>query len=334
MSGILELIRENSFEAVHKLLRETKNKYSNARNIDNVAALSLATKTLPPYKAVLLIDALMKAGATLPERDNERRHALLFACEAGVDPVILDALFRWNIIRNDVLNRWWNHVNIDGNGVFILACRSGNYALAEHILKTVLNYRLATAKDLLFGNANNILKALLYAVENHGQNDFCRILGMCHNIIDYFPEEYDNFNEDVETGFEIILSGIITLALEREMYTAVLYYFAHFRLTKYSDTYYVYPLGRLVWKLIARNPSVVLPKSIRNLSISYESYHSWKKNKDLALVLLRAYKNTTFADILGCISSYLYWDLLDKKAATRDRARNPTLEDGCGGFYS
>lgn len=59
MSEILELISENSFEAVHKLLRETKNKYSNARNNDNVAALSLATKTLPPYKAVLLIDALM-----------------------------------------------------------------------------------------------------------------------------------------------------------------------------------------------------------------------------------------------------------------------------------
>jgi hypothetical protein len=222
MSEIPELISENSFEAVHKLLRETKNKYSNARTYDNVAALSLATKTLPPSKAVLLIDALMKAGATLPKRDNERRHALLFACEAGVDPVIFDTLLRWNIIRNDVLDRWWNHVNISKNGVFILACMSGNYTLAEYILKTVLKYRLATAEDFLFGRANHILKGLLFAVKNHGQNDFCRILGMCHNIIDDFPEKCDNFDEDLLVGTTIDLSGILTLALEREMYTALL----------------------------------------------------------------------------------------------------------------
>jgi hypothetical protein len=87
---------------------------------------------------VLVIDALMKAGATLLKRDNECRHALLFACEAGVDPVIFDALLRWNTIRNDILDKWWNHVNISNNGVFILACMSGNYTLAEHNLKNGL----------------------------------------------------------------------------------------------------------------------------------------------------------------------------------------------------
>ena len=336
---IAELIGENSFEAVHKLLMETKNKYSNARNNHNIAALSLATKTLPPHKAVYLIDALMKAGATLPKRDNERRHALLFACEAGVDPVIFDALLKWNVIRNDVLGNWWNHVNISKNGVFILACMSGNYTLAEHILKTVLKYRLATAEDFLFGRSNHILKGLLFAVENHGQNDFCKILGMCDNIIDYFPEEYDNFDEDQETGTSIYLSGILTHALEREMYTAVLDYSAYFSVMDYSQ-YNCNLMGRVVWKLIARNPFVVLPKNIIDLSLSYERNGSWEKNKDLALVLLRAYKNTAFADILGCISSFIYWFALDKKAliVARDIASVPwvgdtTFYDSDGDYY-
>jgi hypothetical protein len=87
-------------------------------------------------------------------------------------------------------------------------------------------------------------------------------------------------------------------------------------------------MGRVVWKLTIRNPSVVLPKSIRNLSISFERKASWEKNKDLALVLLRAYKNTAFSDILGCISSYMYCSLLDKEAAAKsDLASFPMVVD-------
>jgi hypothetical protein len=201
-----------------------------------------------------------------------------------------------------------------------------------------LKYRLATAEDFLFGRPNHFLKGLLFAVENHGKNDFCRILGMCHNIIDHFPEEYDNFDRDLQMGTIIDLSGILNLALEREMYTAVLDFSAHFSAIDYS-LYDSDPLGRVVWKFIARNPSVVLPKSIRDLSNSFERKESWKKNRDLALVLLRAYKNTNFADILGCISSYLSWPLLDKKAAaTRDLACVPMvvdsrIRDSDGDFY-
>lgn len=149
---------------------------------------------------------------------------------------------------------------------------------------------------------------------------------MCHNIIDDFPEKYDNYDGDLQMGTTVDLSGILTLALEREMYTAVLDYSAHFK-GDYSAHFDFNLMRRVVWKLIARNPSVVLPKSIRNLSISYESNESWGKKRNLALVLLRAYKNTTFADILGCIASYMHSLLLDNNAAKRDLASFPMVAD-------
>lgn len=96
MSNILQLIRDNSFEAIHLLLKGRYNRISNAKDRNNVSALLLATKTLPPLEAVRLIDALIAAGANLQKKDGGKRNVLLYACHAGVDPMVFDAILNWN----------------------------------------------------------------------------------------------------------------------------------------------------------------------------------------------------------------------------------------------
>ena len=188
MSDILQLIRDNSFEAIHILLRGCHNRISNAKDENNVSALSLATKTLPPLEAVRLIDALIVAGANLQKRDDEKRNVLLFACKAGVDPIIFCAILNWNPRRKNNLVGWWEHFDSSYNGAFVLACNSGNFDLAEHVLNVALT--TVSPTSFLNGEPNNILKALLFAVEAFDESAALKVMKMYHKVIDKIPGGY------------------------------------------------------------------------------------------------------------------------------------------------
>ena len=135
MADFLQQIRLNSIDSALETLKSQRNRVSNAKTPDgSVSALMLASELTPPSKAIQLIDALVLNGASLNKRVEKRRHVILYACEAGVDPSIIDALLKWNKSKKNVIDRWWIHCDSNFNGVFILACSSLNFNLVEHIL--------------------------------------------------------------------------------------------------------------------------------------------------------------------------------------------------------
>ena len=72
------------------------------------------------------------------------------------------------------------------NGAFVLACSSGNFNLAEHVLNVALT--AVSPTSFLGGEPNNILKALLFAVEAFDVSAALKVMNMCHgwrNIQNY-----------------------------------------------------------------------------------------------------------------------------------------------------
>ena len=48
---------------------------------------------------------------------------------------------------------------------------------------------------ILCGRSNNILKALIWAVEVQEEMSVLKLLRLCHEVIDEFPVEYDDYTD-------------------------------------------------------------------------------------------------------------------------------------------
>jgi hypothetical protein len=152
---------------------------------------------------VRLINALVAAGASLQKLDNEKRNVILYACEAGVDPIIFDALLNWNPRRKINLDNWWRSFDQHGNGACDLACESGNFNLAEHVLRAALTH--VSASWFLPDGVYNILRVLSSAVLGSDESAAIKILNICHKVTNevsegrVLPEEKLSFELKPET---------------------------------------------------------------------------------------------------------------------------------------
>ena len=83
------------------------------------------------------------------------------------------------------------------------------------------------------------------------------------------------------------------------------------------------------------NGRVGISLNVKKLALSYEREHLWKKNKSLALVLLRFYKGRRNNDILEHISSFLDCPGLDLDEVERreDFHRNGQYCPDCDDWY-
>jgi hypothetical protein len=330
MSAILQYIDDNLFDLAIQLLREKGNKVSNAKNIDGVSALMLATKLKPVSKAIELIDALMKAGASINKRDNNRRHVLLFACENGVDPIIFDKLLKWNSVRKNILKEWWVQCDIDKNGVFILACMSQNFDLAKHVLSIAFTKAETFSENFLESRSNHILKAMELAVMQLDEIFVVRLIRLSREFVDEIGNELeiddefvndkdlDPFGESLCNSRTIYLTDIFRFALDHGMFHFIVEYETIFN----PD----YKFKETIWKWMHyqnKDGRIDIPVKVQKFALSYEKNELWKKNKDTALVLLRVYKNRYKNDILDNISSFLYSPSLDVVCWLRRKALVP-----------
>jgi hypothetical protein len=192
-SLFLHLIENDSFDWAIRLLRNKGSEIANAQNEkkdegDGESALMLATELKPVSKAVELIDALMYAGASMDTKEN--RHygrVFFFACSRGVDPAIFDRLIMWDSMRENKLQEWWSHCDVNGNGSFVLACESWNIILAEHILS--LAFTQHRQENFLESMPNHILKSL--AVHDYFNEKFMvKWLRLLRTYVDKIPQEY------------------------------------------------------------------------------------------------------------------------------------------------
>jgi hypothetical protein len=327
MSELLQLINDNYCDLAIALLRSMGKEISNTKNSNGVSALMLATTVTPKENAVSLITALMEAGASLNKRDNKRRHVLLYACEAGVDPIIIDEILKWNSTRCKVLEEWWHQCNDDKDGVFILACKSGNYSLAEHILNAAS--KNIPVEELLHGRSNNVLKALKVAVKEHNEDFVTRVLRMCRQFTLEIPNEHeveygDCYHDDRST---IYLTDILKSALDRGMFAFLLE----------CRTFSPDELEETVWKWFKSNVNgeTAIPIDIKHLALRYEKKVTWEENRSLALLLLRVYNGRRCNDILEHISSFIYCPELDLKILNgrEEFRRNAKFCFDCENWY-
>lgn len=312
MSAFLQLIEEGSFNLAIQQLREKGNRISNSKNEDGVSALMLATELVDIPEAVELISALMRAGASINKRDKKRRHVLLYACEKGVDPTIFDELLKWNSMRKDALREWWVQCDSNKNGVFVLACESQNFDLVKHVLS--IAYPLYSRENFLESRSNHILKALESAVTVAEEDFAIKLVRLSRKFIDEIPDEFEveneNYGEDSDSNSSrtIYITDIFKLALDKGMFHFITKYGAIFN----PDSEF----KKVIWRWINLNGADLnsIPKRVKKFAESYETENLWKKNKDVALILLRFLKDRYQNDILTHISLFVYSSSLDEKS--------------------
>ena len=303
-------------------MRQFGNKLSNAKNGNEVTALMLATKVIPSSNALLLIDALMKSGASLNKRDIHRKHVLLYACEAGVDPAIF-----YDIVRrsssNGSLGKWWVHCDREKNGALILAAKSKNVELFRHVM-TVARTK---DTDFLDNESNNILK-ILDLIVKWGNTDEHLVIEFL-KIIREFAE--DNFDHEVriepaegedyweEEGLyvgrnppKIYLEDVIARSLDFRMFDFVREFANLFA----SDPY----IKCIVWKWIEHNKTKTVPTQVQKLALLYEHEELWKKNRIIHLIFLRVLRGRVHSskDIVNHVSSFLLCPSLDIKTVDEE----------------
>jgi hypothetical protein len=71
---------------------------------------------------------------------------------------------------------------------------------------------------------------------------------------------------------------------------------------------------------------------MRKFALSFERSELWKRNNDIALVLLRAFKTNYQSDILAHISSFVYTTSIDAKARD-EKKRVAKYCCECKGWY-
>jgi hypothetical protein len=315
------------------------------------SALMLATGLKPASKAIELIDALMYSGADMYTYENRYNgHVFFFACRNGVDPAIFDKLVMWDSMRKKIFQAWWSQCDINGNGVFVLACGSQNISLAEHILCLAFTHH--HQENFLESMPNHILKSLM--VHNRDCFDemfMVKWLRLFRKYVDEIPQEYtipvgknDIYSDSIgdehlpHYGSRITLSGPFLFALKNGMYNFMEEYAALFNADyKYKETIWRWLHEKENRSLRDRRPMdtsgrYAVPTTMRQVALSYERSELWKRNKDIILVLLRAFEAKYQSDILEHVSSFVYTTSLDAKAKDEEK-RDAHYCCECKGWY-
>jgi hypothetical protein len=224
---------------------------------------------------------------------------------------------RWNVIKNNALRNWWIKSDDVGDGIFILACQSRNFDLVRHVLNVASTEQ--TPKIFLGSRPNHILRALEIVVCNRFEKDFAlKLLRLSREFLDELPEQY-TFREATEfTGVYrvqvVFLTDIFKEALDRGQFSFVLEYSVLFT----PD----YNFKQEIWLWLnseEENSRTNIPVALRKLAFCYEKNELWKKNKDLALILLRCLNNRRNHDLLEHISSFMYFPSLDVEALIEEK---------------
>jgi hypothetical protein len=183
----LQLIKDDSIDLAIRMLQEEGSKVANAKNACGESALMLATELKPVSKAIELIDGLMEAGASMDTSEYQYYGPVfLFACRRGVAPAIFDKLILWDSIRENLFQEWWSKCDRNGNGVFVLACKSQNISLVEHILS--LAFTQHHQENFLESMANHILKSLrVQHKEGFDEEFMLKWLRLVRKYVDEIP---------------------------------------------------------------------------------------------------------------------------------------------------
>ncbi|RLN47781.1 hypothetical protein BBJ28_00003891 [Nothophytophthora sp. Chile5] len=97
-------------------------------------SLMVAATHSDPKRAVQLIDMLLANGADLGAKDHRGRQVLMFACDKGAHPSVIECLLKWNRKRAG----WelgWADRDTSGKNAVVLASRSGHGSLVAFLLK-------------------------------------------------------------------------------------------------------------------------------------------------------------------------------------------------------
>lgn len=289
----LDLIINNSINEARQVVSIQGNKVSNSKTEQGVSALMLASKVEPPSQAISIIDALMKAGASLNKRDNERNHILLYACEFGVNPGVFDRILYWNERKKDILKKWWRQCNSNKHGVWIQSCISGNVSLMKHV------FRVATEKDgneFLLDDSNHILKALEIVVIDQGKESLAlEVLEIWKTItwssssldddslydLNTIPDscEYQTDTDWDESSIRTIhLTDILKAALVGRMFDFILSYYETL-LTVWSKNDFHQFLWSWMQEEMQGNKfgELEIHPSLMRFSNKYEIQELWKK---------------------------------------------------------
>jgi hypothetical protein len=292
------------------------------------SALMLATKLKPVSKAIELIDALMYSGASMDTLEYKYYgNVFFYACRKGVDPIIFDKLILWDAMREKIFQEWWSQCDSNGNGVFILACEGQNISLVEHILS--LAFTQHRQENFLEGMPNHILKSVfIHHRDCFDEKFMVKWLRVLRKYVDKIPQQYTMGKNETgdwkpteehypHNGSTLLLSGVFHFAFLNRMFDFIEEFAALFD-------------ADIIWRWFHEKENLSLnggrpidgigrygvPVTIWRFALAHEKSELWKRNKDIALVLLRGFKAEYQSDILEHISSFVYTTALDAK--TRD----------------
>ena len=273
-----QLISDNSFDLAIELLGKGGHEVFDIENGDGYQLLSIAVKVIPSSNAVLLVEALINAGVSIYVLDYtewSKRNDLFFACKIGVDPIIFDALLKWDIERNARHVKWWrefrnfyNTTNGSNEGILHIACRSGHYDLVEHLMHTISKEE--SVRRVLDGNANNIAQILGNTILFQSEDYNIKLICLCRRFFDNFPvgyshcyslSHYMDHSDYCEAVYS--LKEVIGHALTNSKYAFVLEFTKLFPSRKVNQIIWK-------WKIWSAN---VLPSSLRLRALSYHPSH-------------------------------------------------------------
>jgi hypothetical protein len=216
------------------------------------------------------------------------------------------------------MQEWWSLCDDNGNEVFVLACESQNISLAEYILS--LAFTQHHQENFLESMPIHILKSLMVHHRDSFNEEFIvKWLRLLRKHVDEIPQEYTIEKNDIDgdpthqhlphIGSKITLLGPFLFALRNGMYAFMEEYAALFNADyKYKETIWRWLHGNENRSLRIGRPMdttdrYAVPITMRKFALSYERGELWKRNKDIALVLLRAFEARYQSDISEHVSS-------------------------------
>jgi hypothetical protein len=147
-------------------------------------------------------------------------------------------------------------------------------------------------------------------------------------------------------GLKLTLSSTVEFALNNAMFDFIEEYAALFNADyNFKETIWRWLHEKenrcwrngLLFEKVSRNSVPVtvysVPVTVRKFALSYERSELWKRNKDIALVLLSTLKTKYQSDILELVSSFLYTTSLDAKASDKEK-RDPQYCCECKCWYT
>ncbi|RLN49890.1 hypothetical protein BBJ28_00002012 [Nothophytophthora sp. Chile5] len=162
-----EEVRAGNVDGMLELL-ELEPRLVHARNEDRATSLMVAAVHPNASRAIQMVDLLMDRGAYLGSHDSHRRSALIFACQRGIDPTVIDRLFQWNTVRGGTKFTWFN-CDDRGRSALVLASMEQHTAVATLLLDRIDIKR--------YSRCNIPLKILQAAIDSGNEQHALEIAG-------------------------------------------------------------------------------------------------------------------------------------------------------------